>query len=105
MPKLFVTIGLGLCAVAGAAAFFIPKPADDPGFVADAPPSERLLALEMGYRFRPAPRFSLDIAAFYNQYDEVRTNEPGATDTSVVEVPSMAQTPPSPAWWAAMTSV
>jgi len=39
--------------------------------------SEELLAYEMGYRVIPVDRLSIDIAAFYNVYDELRTVEPG----------------------------
>lgn len=34
--------------------------------------SETLLAYEVGYRTEPLPRVSLDIAAFYNVYDQLR---------------------------------
>ena len=37
--------------------------------------SEVLIAYELGYRIRPAQRFSLDIAAFYNDYDKLLTGE------------------------------
>lgn len=39
--------------------------------------SEELLAYELGYRFIPTDRISIDIAAFYNTYDNLMTNEPG----------------------------
>ena len=39
--------------------------------------SEELLAYELGYRIRPTDRVSLDIAAFYNVYDKLRTIELG----------------------------
>ena len=35
--------------------------------------SERLVAYELGWRWRATPRLSLDAAAFYNDYDELRT--------------------------------
>lgn len=38
--------------------------------------SEDLLAYELGYRFQPMDRLSADIAAFYNDYDNLRTIEP-----------------------------
>ncbi len=38
--------------------------------------SESLLAYEIGYRVRPADRVSFDLAAFYNDYDNLRTGEP-----------------------------
>ncbi len=39
--------------------------------------SEELIAYELGYRLRPIDRVSLDLAAFYNTYDDLRTVEPG----------------------------
>ncbi|UCF90633.1 MAG: TonB-dependent receptor [Desulfobacterales bacterium] len=38
--------------------------------------SEELIAYEAGYRFRPIDRLSVDIAGFYNDYDNLRTIEP-----------------------------
>jgi len=35
--------------------------------------SENLIAYELGYRFSPSPRFSLDLAGFFNVYDDLRT--------------------------------
>ena len=35
--------------------------------------SESLIAYELGYRFNPHPRFSLDLAGFFNVYDDLRT--------------------------------
>ncbi len=37
--------------------------------------SEELLAYELGYRVQPHPRFTLDLALFYNDYDRLRTFE------------------------------
>lgn len=37
--------------------------------------SEELIAYEAGYRFLPSQLFSLDLAVFYNDYDELRSNE------------------------------
>ncbi len=39
---------------------------------------EVVLGWEMGYRVQPSRRFSLDAAAFYNVYDRLLTQEPGA---------------------------
>lgn len=39
--------------------------------------SEELIAYELGYRVQLMDRLSLDIAAFYNDYDDLRTEEPG----------------------------
>ena len=38
--------------------------------------SEDVLAYELGYRFNYRNRWSLDIATFYNDYDELRTMDP-----------------------------
>ena len=40
--------------------------------------AERLLAYELGYRVKPHARVSLDLAAFYNDYDNLLTVEPRA---------------------------
>lgn len=37
--------------------------------------SEKLLAFETGYRLRPDARITIDAAAFYNLYDDLRTTE------------------------------
>lgn len=37
---------------------------------------ERVDAYELGYRGQPAQRLSFSVAAFYNEYDELRTVEP-----------------------------
>jgi iron complex outermembrane receptor protein len=39
--------------------------------------SEDLLAYEVGYRTNPFSFLSLDVAAYYNEYDDVRSLEPG----------------------------
>jgi iron complex outermembrane receptor protein len=41
--------------------------------------SERVLAYELGYRAQPAERLSVSVAAFYNDYDHLRTREPATT--------------------------
>ena len=38
--------------------------------------SEKLVAYELGYRAQPAERLSLSLAAFYNDYDDLRSREP-----------------------------
>jgi len=40
--------------------------------------SENLLAYEFGYRVQPVRHLSLDLAAFYNVYEDLRTADPGA---------------------------
>lgn len=37
--------------------------------------SERLIAYELGYRWRPAPVLGIDLALFHNDYDQLRTLE------------------------------
>ncbi|MDQ2669434.1 MAG: TonB-dependent receptor, partial [Gemmatimonadota bacterium] len=44
----------------------------------DAYDAEELIAYEAGYRVQPTVSVSLDLAAFYNDYDELRTIAPGA---------------------------
>lgn len=46
--------------------------------------SETLLAYELGYRFKPIDRLSMDLAGFYNEYDNLRTIEFNRTDFSDV---------------------
>jgi len=38
--------------------------------------AEELVAYEMGYRGRPHPQLTLDVAVFYNVYDQLRSLEP-----------------------------
>ncbi|MFL6293142.1 MAG: TonB-dependent receptor plug domain-containing protein [Thermoanaerobaculia bacterium] len=40
--------------------------------------SEELIAWELGYRIQPHPEVLLDVAAFYNVYDDLRSQEPPA---------------------------
>lgn len=42
--------------------------------------AEELTAYELGYRIRPFSRLSLDIATFYNDYDQLRSLETGTLD-------------------------
>ena len=39
--------------------------------------SEKLLAYEVGWRFRPHELLALSVATFYNEYDDLRSVEPG----------------------------
>ena len=48
--------------------------------------AEELLAYEAGYRIQPLDNLSLDMAAFYNNYDRLETTEPGT--------PSIVPSPP-----------
>lgn len=43
--------------------------------------SEHLVAYEAGYRGRPLDRLSLSVSLFYNDYDDLRTNEGEPTGT------------------------
>jgi iron complex outermembrane receptor protein len=49
--------------------------------------SEELLAYEIGYRLQPFKKLSLDLAAFYNDYDHLRSLEHGDSRT---QPPSVA---------------
>jgi iron complex outermembrane recepter protein len=40
---------------------------------------EQVLAYELGYRLQPRPATSLEIATFYNVYDDLRSQEPPAS--------------------------
>jgi len=53
--------------------------------------SEVLMAYELGYRVQAHERLSLDLAAFYNDYDRLRSTEPAAPDTS--NLPAYLQLP------------
>jgi len=48
--------------------------------------SEELTAFELGYRFHPAQRVSLDIASFFNRYQGLRTAEIGDISPSTQEI-------------------
>jgi iron complex outermembrane receptor protein len=50
--------------------------------------SEKLLAYEIGYRAQPSKAVTIDVAAFANVYDDVRSLDPAA--------PSLEFTPPVP---------
>lgn len=49
--------------------------------------SEDLMACELGYRVVPADKLSFDFAAFYNQYDDLRTLEQGAPYLETTPLP------------------
>ncbi len=38
---------------------------------------ERVMAFEWGYRIQPTPRLSIDLATFYNKYNDLQTLDPG----------------------------
>ena len=69
-----------------------PPPAADPGVPVLAAgsssyDSEDLLAWEIGYRFNFRNRWSIDIAAFYNDYDNLRTLDPVSAPPADVLLP------------------
>lgn len=43
--------------------------------------SEKLIAYELGWRVQPLETVSLSVATFYNQYDDLRSAEPGPPPT------------------------
>lgn len=59
--------------------FFVPNPSSNAPSVLVANPdfdSEELIAYELGYRVRPTEDLSIDLAAYYNDYDDLRSLEP-----------------------------
>ena len=48
---------------------------------------EHLNALEFGYRAQPSHRFSIDLATFYNKYNNLRTQEPGVPFLEISPLP------------------
>jgi iron complex outermembrane receptor protein len=61
----------------GAPPFFSPLPVVEAIFGSTQFQSEDLLAYEVGYRLQATKSLSLDIAAFYNDYANLRSAEPG----------------------------
>ncbi len=47
--------------------------------------SENLIAYEFGYRFQPTRHLSIDIATFYNVYDDLRTNDAATPFTNPLD--------------------
>jgi iron complex outermembrane receptor protein len=50
--------------------------------------AEHVVAAEVGYRAQPSRRFSVDVATFFNVYDNLRTREPGALVFEPTPVPA-----------------
>lgn len=50
---------------------------------------EKVIAYEVGYRVRPSERVLLDVAAFYNNYTDLRTREQGAPSVDLNPVPHL----------------
>jgi iron complex outermembrane receptor protein len=55
--------------------------------------SEELTAFEIGHRFQPKENFSLDIAAFFNNYDNLVSQETGTAFLETSPVPSHTTVP------------
>jgi len=57
--------------------------------------AEDLLAFELGYRTEPTDNLALDLALFYNRYDDLRSLEPGTpfpgSDPDVTVLPFLAE--------------
>jgi iron complex outermembrane recepter protein len=61
---------------------FLPNPATGFVLIAGSPTfeCEKAIVYELGYRYQPRPQWFFDLAAFYNDYSDLRTLEPsGAT--------------------------
>lgn len=60
---------------------FLPAPATGVVFIRGNPDfgAETALAYELGYRVQPHPALFLDLATYYNVYDDLRTLEPTPT--------------------------
>lgn len=52
--------------------------------------AEELMAYELGYRMQPLDRLSVDIAAFYNVYDDLSSIEPGVPAFTFTPVPHLS---------------
>ena len=55
--------------------------------------TEHLLGYEVGYRSLIKPKFNLDIAAFYNNYDHLLSIEPGAPFSETLPPPTHVVVP------------
>jgi iron complex outermembrane receptor protein len=53
---------------------------------------EVVIAYELGYRLKPTPQISFDVAGYYNDYDNLRSVEPRPDGTLVIENLLKAQT-------------
>jgi iron complex outermembrane recepter protein len=51
--------------------------------------AERLIAYELGYRFNPTKRFSLDMTAFYNDYSSMIAARSGAPEMVLTPTPHL----------------
>ncbi|WAK03449.1 TonB-dependent receptor plug domain-containing protein [Methylobacter sp. YRD-M1] len=55
--------------------------------------SEELVAYELGYRIAPKENISIDVAAFYNVYDKLRSVEAGVPFAEIVDAASYSIIP------------
>ncbi len=62
--------------------------------------SEELTAFELGYRVRMASRLSISVAAFFNIYDNIRSLEPVATNSYIIQNKNRAES-----WGAELSGV
>ena len=53
--------------------------------------SEKLIAYELGYRVRPVAPLTISLAGFFDDYDQIRSLEPVATNTYVFRNSNLAQ--------------
>jgi iron complex outermembrane recepter protein len=68
--------------------FFVPNPATGAPTIltsSDKFDSEVLVAYELGYRIKPADQLSFDLAAYYNDYDNLRSIEPQPDGSFAIE--------------------
>ena len=73
----------------GAPPFFSPLPVVETVYGSNQFKSEDLIAYELGYRVQATSSFSADISAFYNNYTNLRTAEPGTPFVSGTPVPNL----------------
>jgi iron complex outermembrane receptor protein len=64
-----------------------PGPTEVALFNSSAFESEKVVALELGYRVQVVEEVSVDIAGFYNRYDDLRTFEPGTPFVETTPAP------------------
>lgn len=55
--------------------------------------SEKLISFEMGYRFKPDKNFTIDVATFFNRYDELKTSESQTNFASNTPLPAHVVNP------------
>ncbi|MBE0544023.1 MAG: TonB-dependent receptor [Verrucomicrobia bacterium] len=85
--KDFAAIAVGAPVVGPGGGLYVPTYLGNPGVE-----SEVLLAYELGYRIQPNSRISVDVAAFYNDYNDIIGRQPSGFITAV-PVGTLALTP------------